>query len=78
MSAGLWFGFFKSNSVSQGGSISLGVNVIQNRNSTKQNNGNLAISGGPLSIPTFHIVNLDMDIQDTWSYDHNNFAGAQV
>ncbi|WP_018131642.1 hypothetical protein [Effusibacillus pohliae] len=77
MPVGIWFGFLKSYNVTQGGSVSLGVNIVQNRNSTKQNNGNLAITAGVLSIPTFQLVNLDIDVQDLLSYDHTNWAGSQ-
>lgn len=78
MPASLWFGFFKANTITNGASVSLGVNITQNRNSTKQNNGNLAISGGWLSIPTNQIANFDSDIMDQWNYDHTNVAGAQI
>lgn len=77
MSAGIWFGFFKSGIVTQGGAISFGVNIVQNRNATKQNNGNLAFSGGFLMIPVTSMINYDADIQDSWNYDANNFAGSQ-
>lgn len=78
MPANIWFGFFRSNVVAQGGAISFGINIIQNRNSTKQNNGNYAISGGFLAIPVVNLVNYDADIQDSWNYDNNNFVGPQI
>lgn len=78
MSVGLWFGFLKANTVTTGASVSLGVNIVQNRNSTKQNIGNFAVAGGLLSTPTNKIINVDTDLVDVFSFDNMNFTGPQI
>ncbi|MBH8597034.1 MULTISPECIES: hypothetical protein [unclassified Thermoactinomyces] len=76
MSASIHFGFFLSNAVSTSGSINLGVNVVQNRNSSKQNIGNLQTFEGNSWMATKKLINFDSDIVDNYSVDANNYAGA--
>ncbi|GGA46777.1 hypothetical protein GCM10007416_19930 [Kroppenstedtia guangzhouensis] len=78
MPAHISVGVIKNNNLSQGATITLGVNVVQNRNSTKQNIGNFVIGDGHQSLPTGQVNNLDSDFQDSQSIDSNNYAGIQV
>ncbi|BCJ86683.1 hypothetical protein skT53_16680 [Effusibacillus dendaii] len=74
----LWFGFVKSNTITQGGCTGLGINIIQNRNSTKQNNGALTVSGGFTGTRISHLINADSDLFDLPAYDANDFTGLQI
>ncbi|EGK10184.1 hypothetical protein ACFQ49_16095 [Kroppenstedtia eburnea] len=78
MPAHISVGVIKNNNLSQGATITLGVNVVQNRNSTKQNIGNFVIGDGYQYLPTGEVTNQDGDIQDNQSIDFNNYAGIQV
>lgn len=77
MPAWIGFGFFKSDSVTQGGAICLGLNIVQNRNSTKQNNGTYIIGDGVKVLPTAVIANIDPDYSDTFNTDFQNYTGPQ-
>lgn len=77
MPAFIQFGFIQSNVIASAGSFNLGVNVIQNRNSTKQNIGNYTIFEGICSVKTEKALNFDPDYSDNSSFDANNYAGVQ-
>jgi hypothetical protein len=78
MSASVWLGFLKSNSVTNGANISFGINIVQNRNTTKQNIGNYVVSQGIVSLQAAQVTNMDPDFVDSWNYDHNNFTSPQI
>ncbi|MFD1427178.1 hypothetical protein JOD24_001982 [Kroppenstedtia sanguinis] len=78
MPAQISVGVIKNNILSQGATLTLGVNVVQNHNSTKQNIGNYVIGAGRLSMPTGQVTNLDNDLQDNQSIEFDNYAGIQL
>lgn len=78
MSASLWIGVMRNNYISQGASVCLGINIVQNRNSTKQNNGNFITGDGRHNVPTTHLLNMDSDKIDTFSFDAHNINGTQL
>lgn len=77
MPAWIGFGFLKSDNITQGGSICFGLNIVQNRNSTKQNNGMYMIGDGIKVLPVGVLANVDPDYSDTISTDFQNYAGPQ-
>lgn len=77
MPAYIQFGFFQSNQVTQSAVVSFGENVIQNRNSTKQNIGNFMVTEGISSSRIANLANVDPDLFDQISVDANNFSGVQ-
>lgn len=78
MSTYIQLGYIQSNLVTQGGSINCGVNVVQNRNTSKQNIGNFIIYEGIGSVKTNTFTNIDPDYLDNSSFDGNNYAGLQI
>lgn len=56
----------------------MGINLIQNRNATKQNNGVFTIGDGVSTIPTTNLVNWDPDKVDMINIDANNVGGGQI
>ncbi|WP_160173861.1 hypothetical protein [Thermoactinomyces daqus] len=50
--------------------------MVQNRNSSKQNIGNLQTFEGNSWMATKKLINFDSDIVDNYSVDANNYAGA--
>jgi hypothetical protein len=71
-------GFYKGNQVNTGGSVSFGLNIVQNRNSTKQNFTAQSIGDGFKQLNTIHYLNMDSDLIDTPSFDAMDIAGPQI
>ncbi|WP_018131643.1 hypothetical protein [Effusibacillus pohliae] len=72
------FGWFKNDNLTQGGSVSFGQNIVQNRNATKQNNGQLTIGDGFNNMPIIYHLNADPDAVDQNAIDAQNFGGTQA
>lgn len=72
------FGWFKNDNITQGGSVSIGQNIVQNRNATKQNNAAIHNGDGFNNLPVIYHLNADMDAQDQNAIDAQNFGGSQV
>lgn len=69
-------GFFKNDNVSSGSSVSFGQSVLMHRNSTKQNNGSLAVGDGLITQPIMAHLNQDSDVQDNLSADAQNLNNS--
>ncbi|PTM56933.1 hypothetical protein [Desmospora activa] len=78
MFTNLHVGVIKTNIVTQGGIVGVGINLVQNRNATKQNNGVFTIGDGVSYIPTSTLVNWDPDKADMVNIDANNVGGGQI
>ncbi|BCJ86671.1 hypothetical protein [Effusibacillus dendaii] len=78
MAVGIWLGFLTSNTVAQGASIALGVNIVQNTNKSKLNNGNTVYADSIVCLPVITYFIMDLDAIDTLSFDNNNFSSLQV
>lgn len=71
-------GIHKENQVTAGGSVSFGINIVQNRNSTKQNFTVQSIGDGFIQLTTANYLNVDTDMVDMPNYDALNIAGPQM
>ncbi|MCH5586671.1 hypothetical protein MK805_17180 [Shimazuella sp. AN120528] len=78
MTTFIQLGCVQSNAVAQAGSINFGANIVQNRNTTKQNVGNYIIFEGLGSVKTNKFINIDPDYLDNASFDGNNYVGTQL
>lgn len=78
MPAFLNFGFIKNDQITSGGTISLGQNIVQNRNATKTNNGSISVGDGLNNLPIILHLNADPDALDQNAIDAQNFTGPQV
>lgn len=72
------FGWIKNDTITTGGSLSFGQNIVQNRNATKQNNANIIVGDGLLNTPIVVHTNADIDAFDQNTIDAQNFTGPQV
>lgn len=72
------FGAIKNDTITTGGTLSFGQNIVQNRNATKQNNANINVGDGLLNAPIILHTNVDADAFDQNALDAQNFTGPQV
>jgi len=77
MPAFLSIGFMKADQVNNGSSFSVGQNIIQNRNSTKQNLTSISVGDSLTLQPIGSNLNLDTDGMDQTSMDAADVAAPQ-
>ncbi|MFD1427177.1 hypothetical protein JOD24_001981 [Kroppenstedtia sanguinis] len=71
-------GLFKNDQVQTGGSVGFGQNIIQNRNSSKFNQGSTSVGDGVSTLPIALHLNADPDLQDQLILETNNIGTGQV
>lgn len=69
-------GGVKNDYLASGASLSIGQNMIQNRNASKFNNGNITVGDGPNYTPHW-LFNIDTDGIDQNAIDSQNITGPQ-
>lgn len=71
-------GFVQNNSITSGGSIGVGQNIIQTRNGTKNNNASTNVGIGINTVPVLLHQNVDLDNIDQANIDAQNIGGPQL
>ncbi|PTM56932.1 hypothetical protein [Desmospora activa] len=71
-------GFVKNDQLNSGGTLGFGQNIVQNRTSTKTNQGSFNVGDGLSAAPILFQLNGDTDLIDQTSIEAADIAAPQV
>lgn len=78
MPAFLNIGFVKNDQMTNGSTLNLGQSIVQNRSSTKTNQGSFNVGDGLSTAPILFHLNGDTDLIDQTSIEAADVAAPQV